>query len=58
MWVEADCNLTSGESLIRQFLEGKQYFKEQFGTESRILWPPDVFWIFGSPCPRSAGNAG
>lgn len=43
MWVEADCNLTSGESLIRQFLEGKQYFKEQFGTESRILWLPDVF---------------
>ena len=26
MWVEADCNLTSGESLIRQFLIGKKYF--------------------------------
>ena len=30
MWVEADCNLTSGESLVRQFLYGKRFFKEEF----------------------------
>lgn len=43
MWVEADCNLPSGESLVRQFLYGKRFFKKEFGKESRILWLPDVF---------------
>lgn len=43
MWVEADTNMTGGESLIRQFLYGKQFFKEEFGVESRLLWLPDVF---------------
>lgn len=43
MWVEADCNLTSGESLVRQFLFGKRFFREEFGVENRILWLPDVF---------------
>ncbi len=43
MWVEADCNLTSGESLVRQFLHGKRFFKEEFGVDNRILWLPDVF---------------
>lgn len=43
MWVEADCNLSSGESLVRQILFGKRFFKEEFGKESRILWLPDVF---------------
>lgn len=43
MWVEADCNLTSGESLVRQFLYGKRFLKEEFNKESRILWLPDVF---------------
>ena len=43
MWLEADCNLTSGESLVRQILYGKKYFKEVFGVDSDILWLPDVF---------------
>ncbi|MEF9959356.1 MAG: alpha-mannosidase [Niameybacter sp.] len=43
MWVEADCNLTSGESLVRQFMYGKRFFKEEFGVDNRILWLPDVF---------------
>lgn len=43
MWLEADCNLTSGESLVRQFLYGKRFFKEEFGVDSRELWLPDVF---------------
>ncbi len=43
MWVEADCNLSSGESLIRQLVYGKRFFKEEFGVDTRVLWLPDVF---------------
>lgn len=43
MWVEADCNTTSGESLVRQFVHGKRFFKEEFGVDNKILWLPDVF---------------
>ena len=43
MWVECDCNLTSGESLVRQILQGKRYFKEEFGVDCKILFLPDVF---------------
>ena len=43
MWVEADCNLTSGESLVRQVLYVKRFFREEFGVDSRVLWLPDVF---------------
>jgi alpha-mannosidase len=45
MWVEADCNLSGSESLARQFLLGRTFFREHFGTEaeSPILWLPDVF---------------
>ena len=43
MWVEADCNLSSGESLVRQIIHGKRFFKEEFGVDNHILWLPDVF---------------
>jgi alpha-mannosidase len=45
MWVEADCNVTGSESLARQFLLGRTFFREHFGmdVESPILWLPDVF---------------
>ena len=48
MWVEADCNLTSGESLVRQFIYGKRFFKNEFGVDNRILWLPDVFGYSGA----------
>jgi alpha-mannosidase len=43
MWVEADTNLPNGESLVRQFLFGKRYIKDEFGKDSKLLWLPDVF---------------
>ncbi|NUM44088.1 MAG: alpha-mannosidase [Anaerolineales bacterium] len=45
MWVEADCNLSGPESLARQFILGRTYFREHFGpdAESPVLWLPDVF---------------
>lgn len=43
MWLEADCNLTSGESLVRQIIKGEKFFEEEFGISSKSLWLPDVF---------------
>ena len=43
MWLEADCNITSGESLVRQILYGTKFLKEEFDVESKYLWLPDVF---------------
>lgn len=48
MWVEADTNLTGGESLIRQFYYGKKFWKEEFGKEVDTLWLPDVFGFSGA----------
>lgn len=43
MWLEADCNLTSGESLVRQLLYGTRFLRNEFGVECDYLWLPDVF---------------
>ena len=43
MWVEADCNIPSGESLVRQILYGKRFFKKEFNVDTRVLWLPDTF---------------
>ncbi|WP_339192410.1 alpha-mannosidase [Paenibacillus sp. FSL E2-0230] len=43
MWLEADCNIPSGESLVRQLLTGKRFFRDEFGVDNRVLWLPDVF---------------
>ena len=43
MWLEADCNITSGESLVRQILFGKRFFKNEFGVDNKSVWLPDVF---------------
>ena len=43
MWVECDCNLPSGESLIRQFAYGDEFFLRYFGRTSSTVWLPDAF---------------
>jgi alpha-mannosidase len=43
MWLEADCNIPSGESIVRQLLYGTQFMKNEFGKEPNYLWLPDVF---------------
>lgn len=48
MWVEADTNIPCGESLVRQIVLGKRYFRENFGVDNRILWLPDVFGYSGA----------
>lgn len=48
MWVEPDTNVPWGESLIRQFIHGKRFFKEEFGIDSKLCWLPDVFGYSGA----------
>ncbi|MCL2700392.1 MAG: glycosyl hydrolase-related protein [Phycisphaerae bacterium] len=48
MWVEADTNVAGGEALIRQFLHGKRFFRQEFGVDSRLMWLPDVFGYSGA----------
>lgn len=43
MWLEPDCNIPSGEALVRQILLGKGFIKQEFNQDSKVLWLPDVF---------------
>ncbi|MFW5714147.1 MAG: alpha-mannosidase, partial [Brevefilum sp.] len=47
-WVEPDTNVTSGESLVRQLIHGKRFFREEFGVDCDMLWLPDVFGYSGA----------
>jgi alpha-mannosidase len=47
MWVEPDLNLVGGESLARQFLLGKRYFRSTFGRDPSVVFLPDVFGYGG-----------
>ncbi|HVZ38924.1 MAG TPA: glycoside hydrolase family 38 C-terminal domain-containing protein [Candidatus Kapabacteria bacterium] len=42
-WVQADCNIPSGEGFVRQALLGQRYFAERFGTIARVGYSPDAF---------------
>jgi alpha-mannosidase len=56
-WVEPDCNLPSGESLVRQFLHGQRYFEREFGRRCPEFWNPDVFGYNGQ-LPQIMRGAG
>jgi alpha-mannosidase len=43
MWLEPDCNVTGGESLVRQLVHGARFFAQEFGELNHIVWLPDVF---------------
>ena len=57
MWIEADCNLISGESMVRQLLHGKNFFKDEFDVEVDNLWLPDVFG-YSAALPQILKRAG
>jgi alpha-mannosidase len=48
MWIEADTNVSGGEALIRQFVRGKRFFKQEFGVDNELMWLPDVFGYSGA----------
>lgn len=56
-WVEPDCNLPSGEALVRQFLFGQRYFRREFGITCDEFWEPDVFG-YSAALPQILKQAG
>ncbi|MBD0329223.1 MAG: alpha-mannosidase [Thermoleophilia bacterium] len=56
-WVEPDCNIPSGESLVRQFLHGQRYWESRFGRRCREFWSPDAFGYTGQ-LPQLMREAG
>jgi alpha-mannosidase len=56
-WVEPDCQIPSGESMVRQLLYGQRYFEEKFGHRSRVAWLPDAFG-FSPALPQLLQSAG
>jgi alpha-mannosidase len=59
-WIEPDCNLPAGESLVRQFLYGQRFFEREFGRRAEVFWNPDVFGYNGQlpQLMRGAGITG
>lgn len=43
VWIECDCNIPSGESMVRQFLWGQRFTREHFDYTSDVFWLPDTF---------------
>lgn len=43
MWIESDTNIPSGESLIRQMVWGKRWYRTELGVDSKLAWMPDTF---------------
>jgi alpha-mannosidase len=56
-WIEPDCNLPSGESLVRQFLYGQRFFEAELGRRARAFWNPDVFG-YANQLPQIVRGAG
>ncbi len=57
MWIEADTNITSGESLVRQFLYGQRYLRDELGVRGNVLWLPDVFG-YSAALPQLIAKSG
>jgi alpha-mannosidase len=49
LWCEVDGSLPCGESLVRQCIYGKRYFKKEFGIDVKTAWFHDSWthpWTF------------
>lgn len=47
-YIECDTSLPSGESLIRQLVRGKRWFRAHFGVETQVAFQPDTFGFTGA----------
>ncbi len=43
VWIESDCNIPSGEYMIRQFVWGQRFTRKHFDYTSDAFWLPDTF---------------
>jgi len=57
MWVESDTNMPGGEALVRQLLEGKRFFLDEFGIDTEEVWLPDSFG-YSAALPQIIAGAG
>ncbi|MFN8040799.1 MAG: glycoside hydrolase family 38 C-terminal domain-containing protein [Acidimicrobiales bacterium] len=57
MWVEPDCNIPSGESLVRQLVHGLRFWRDALGADTDGLWLPDVFG-YSAALPQILAQAG
>ncbi|NDJ78701.1 MAG: alpha-mannosidase [Chloroflexi bacterium] len=57
MWLEPDCNIPSGESLVRQLLHGARFLQEEFDSFPRVAWLPDTFG-FSAALPQLLRSCG
>ena len=57
VWVECDCNVTGGESMVRQFLYGQRFTQKYLGYRSDAFWLPDTFGYNGA-IPQIMQGAG
>ena len=57
VWMECDCNLTGGETMIRQFLWGQRFTRQYFGYTSDCFWLPDTFG-YSSAIPQIMKGCG
>ena len=57
MYVEPDTNIPSGESLVRQLVFGKRFYRQELGVDSRMLWLPDTFG-YSAALPQLLGQCG
>ncbi|KAM7158118.1 alpha-mannosidase 2C1 isoform 2-T2 [Molossus nigricans] len=56
-WVEMDGNLPSGEAMVRQFLQGQNFFLQEFGKMCSEFWLPDSFG-YSAQLPQIMRNCG
>ncbi len=57
VWVECDCNITGGESMVRQFLYGQRFTEKYLGYRSDAFWLPDTFG-YNAAIPQIMHGAG
>jgi alpha-mannosidase len=57
LWVESDCNIPSGESLLRQMLFAHEYCTQRLGVTPSVAWLPDSFG-FANTLPQLLAHAG
>ncbi|OMH31513.1 alpha-mannosidase [Tersicoccus sp. Bi-70] len=57
MWVEADSTMPGGEAMARQFIEGKRFFRDEFGVDGDEAWLPDSFG-YSAAMPQIVAAAG